>query len=70
MARFGGDASSDRLRAALRCTECCRRGAQIYLPSYSKPEFREPVPLEQIPLALRRWIAKDALRSIGVELSI
>jgi hypothetical protein len=68
IAKLGSGASSDRLRAALRCTACGHRGALIYLPSYSMPERRQPMPLDLVPLTLRREMAKDALRSIGVEL--
>jgi hypothetical protein len=67
LAYFKGDVSSDRLRAALRCTVCGHRGGLIQLPSWSKPEFREGPPLDRIPLALRHWMAKDALRGIGVD---
>jgi hypothetical protein len=70
VARFGPDASSVRLRAALRCTKCGRKGCLIQHPSWGMGErgYGGGPPLDQIPLALRRWMAKDALRSIGVEI--
>jgi hypothetical protein len=68
MAQFGSEASSDRLRAALRCTICGHRGALLQLPSWGMSEgYRATPPLDRIPLALRRQMAKDALQSIGAE---
>jgi hypothetical protein len=32
--RWGGDASSDRLRACARCTRCGARGASLQHPSW------------------------------------
>jgi hypothetical protein len=67
-AHFGGDVSSDRLRAALLCTACGHRGALLQHPSWEMADgFRRSPPLDRVPLALRRQMAKDALRSIGVE---
>jgi hypothetical protein len=70
IAHFGSDVSSDRLRNALRCTACGHRGALIHLPSWAKPEFRKGPPLDRIPPALQRQMARDALRSIGVEVGL
>lgn len=70
MAHFGGDVSSDRLRAALRCTACGHRGALLQLPSWGMSEGYTSVPLDRVPLALQRRMAQDALRSIGVERQI
>ena len=67
-AAAGDSVSSDRLRAALRCTVCGHRGGLIQLQSWSKLEFRQGPPLDQIPLTLRRWMFRDALRGIGAEI--
>lgn len=69
IARFGAEASSDRLRNALRCTACGKRGGRIMLPSWHDMQVGvTAMPVELVPLALRREIAEDALRSIGVQI--
>jgi hypothetical protein len=64
--RFGADASGDRLRNALRCTACGRRGALIQHPSWEMAEGCRSAPLERVPEGLRREMAREALLSIGV----
>jgi hypothetical protein len=67
--RFGANASSDRLRNALHCTACGRRGALLQHPSWGMAEGYRSAPLDRVPDGLRRQMAREALRSIGIELA-
>lgn len=65
IARLGADASTDRLRRALRCTVCGHKGAAIATVSGSRPDAPPPpIPTAAMP----RWIAREGLRRIGVGL--
>lgn len=66
VARFGADASSNRLRNALCCTVCGKRGALLQHPSWEMADGYPSVPLDRVPVGLRREMAREALRGIGV----
>lgn len=67
--QFGPNASSDLLRAALRCTVCGRRGCLQQHPSWGMADgYRSTPPLDRVPPALRAKMAEIALRPIGVVL--
>lgn len=67
--RLGADASSDRLRSALTCSVCGKRGATIRKPSWSvTTQSYGGLPFDLAPPWARRHLANAALSAIGVEL--
>jgi hypothetical protein len=67
ISRWGAGASADRLRASLRCTKCGKLGATLSAPSWvCATHGWQRLPLDQVPTGLRSWMARDALRGIGV----
>jgi hypothetical protein len=67
VARLGAHASSDRLRACLRCTKCGKRGGLLKHPSWpGMHERAAPLPFDQVPAGLKRAMADHALAAIGV----
>ena len=64
-ARVGADAPASALRQRLRCTRCGRRGAELRAPSVVDRALA-PLPHHMVPEALRREMAREALRRIGV----
>jgi hypothetical protein len=69
VSRIGSDASSDRFRAALKCTACGKRGATIRTPSWnvSKQSYSD-LPFDRAPPWARRYLANAALSGVGVRL--
>jgi hypothetical protein len=67
VARLGADAPASALRRRLRCTVCSKLGAGIRAPSVVEHSLA-PLPLDRVPAYLRRELAREALRSIGVSL--
>jgi hypothetical protein len=64
--RLGADAPACALRKRLRCTVCGKLGATLSAPS-DVDHALAPLPLARVPEYLRREMARDALRSIGVK---
>ena len=63
IAKLGSDASADGLRAALVCTVCGHRGANISLVGRSRYDLpAPPIPTAFVPA----WVAREYLRAIGV----
>lgn len=65
-ARLGADAPASALRRRLRCTQCGRRSAVLSAPS-ARSDGLAPLPLDRVPVQLRREMAREGLRGIGVE---
>jgi hypothetical protein len=54
IARLGTESSSDRLRAALKCSKCGRREMEINLPSWGDINSGyAKLPLDRVPHGLR-----------------
>jgi hypothetical protein len=65
--RLGTEAPANALRKRLRCTICGARQAELALPSWvSLGTGFAPLPLERVPLSLRRAMVDNALREIRV----
>lgn len=54
IARFGPETSSDRLRSALQCSLCGRRGVEIVIPRWADPQRGyAKLPVDRVPPQLR-----------------
>jgi len=58
--RLGTEASTDRIRRALRCTVCGRQGGTIQVAHSFDPRYPpSPLPLDYAPAWVLEWISQD-----------